>query len=347
MDQPAVVSFSAPHHDPGRTEVLASPVLELAYAFFFLAQHPDSESRRSELPWVDDIYRDAPELPSAISGFWPEPAKHAGLDLFWMSCELGYARDQDPARFLADLPGLPERFLKRLEPPQPDADAHEREMLEHLERRLIALKDGERLERYRALLAQLWAQLEPRWLAEGGLAVEAAREALLKRLEETGDVMAALPPHHFTQFEASAEEIRKARAAGALLVIPLSVAAGGGFNFDVQGFHYLGYGLQSESLFERLKAETEGSANRLKALADPTRLLLLTLIARYEHLAITVSDLAKHLGVSQPTVSGHLKVLREAGLVTADKAGAKTFYRLEREPTKAMLNELSALLKLI
>lgn len=344
MDQPAVLSFSAPHGEPKGLEVLASPALELAYAFFLLAQHPDPEKRRAEFGWVDDVYRRAPELPGAVAAFWGEPAKRAGIDLFWMIAELGYARDRDPRRFVDELPELPEPLLERLGAREAaDEDA---ELSALLAARLRALREPGRAAAYQALLSQLWDELEPRWLAEGAPAVEAAKAELLERFEATGDVMAALPAHHYTQFEASAEKLRAAQAAGTLRVVPLSVAASGGFSFDVDNQHFLGFGLRSERVFSDLKARAERTGGQLKALADPTRLLLLILVARYEQLPITVSDLARQLGVSQPTVSGHLKLLRQAGLVRAEKSGTRTLYRLEKEALRTLLADAGSLLAL-
>jgi len=61
-------------------------------------------------------------------------------------------------------------------------------------------------------------------------------------------------------------------------------------------------------------------------LADPTRLRLLSLISA-EGEACAACDLVEPLGVSQPTVSHHLKVLREAGLVESEKEGRWVYYR--------------------
>lgn len=62
----------------------------------------------------------------------------------------------------------------------------------------------------------------------------------------------------------------------------------------------------------------------LKALADESRLALLQLLAEEEH---TVGDLARQVGLGEPTVSHHLARLREAGLVTLRMAGNQRFYR--------------------
>lgn len=78
-----------------------------------------------------------------------------------------------------------------------------------------------------------------------------------------------------------------------------------------------------------LDAQTaEGLARPLKALADPTRLRLLSIIAAHEGAEACVCDLTEPVGLSQPTVSHHLKVLADAGLVTRDKRGVWAYYTL-------------------
>lgn len=69
-------------------------------------------------------------------------------------------------------------------------------------------------------------------------------------------------------------------------------------------------------------------ALRFKALGDPARLRLLSLIAAHESGTACVCDLTEPLGLSQPTVSHHLKVLREAGLVTSERRGTWVHYSL-------------------
>jgi ArsR family transcriptional regulator len=80
-------------------------------------------------------------------------------------------------------------------------------------------------------------------------------------------------------------------------------------------------------LDEPLGAEEAGMlADWYGVLADPTRLRLLSLIAAAGE-ACAACDLVEPLGVSQPTVSHHLKVLREAGLVASEKRGRWVYYQ--------------------
>jgi ArsR family transcriptional regulator, arsenate/arsenite/antimonite-responsive transcriptional repressor len=81
-------------------------------------------------------------------------------------------------------------------------------------------------------------------------------------------------------------------------------------------------------------------ARLLKALADPTRLRLVSMVAAHEGGEACVCDLTEPLGLTQPTVSHHLKILVDAGIFTRDKRGVWAFYRL----VPAALDALSAIL---
>ncbi|MBB5874369.1 ArsR family transcriptional regulator [Allocatelliglobosispora scoriae] len=65
-----------------------------------------------------------------------------------------------------------------------------------------------------------------------------------------------------------------------------------------------------------------------KALSDPVRLRLLSLIASHAGGEACVCDLTPSFEVSEPTISHHLKVLREAGLVTSERRASWVYYRL-------------------
>ncbi|HVF05714.1 MAG TPA: metalloregulator ArsR/SmtB family transcription factor [Frankiaceae bacterium] len=71
-------------------------------------------------------------------------------------------------------------------------------------------------------------------------------------------------------------------------------------------------------------------ASRLKALADPARLRLLSLILASGDTGGCVCDLTEPVGLAQPTVSHHLKVLHDAGLVTREQRGVWAYYRADR-----------------
>jgi ArsR family transcriptional regulator len=72
-------------------------------------------------------------------------------------------------------------------------------------------------------------------------------------------------------------------------------------------------------------------ARVFKAMGDPVRLRLLSLIASYEGGEACVCDLSDVFELTGPTISHHLKVLREAGLITGDRRGTWIYYRVQPE----------------
>jgi ArsR family transcriptional regulator len=79
------------------------------------------------------------------------------------------------------------------------------------------------------------------------------------------------------------------------------------------------------------KADAEDLAGLLKALADPMRLRLLSFIAAQENGEACVCHVTGPVGLSQPTVSHHLKLLHDAGLLEREKRGTWVYYRVVPE----------------
>ena len=93
---------------------------------------------------------------------------------------------------------------------------------------------------------------------------------------------------------------------------------------------------------EPLTAEQAVDLSRLfKAMADPVRLRLLSLIASHAGGEACVCDLTEAFDLTAPTISHHLKVLRESGLITGERRGTWVYYRVHPE----VLARLSAVLE--
>jgi ArsR family transcriptional regulator, arsenate/arsenite/antimonite-responsive transcriptional repressor len=81
-------------------------------------------------------------------------------------------------------------------------------------------------------------------------------------------------------------------------------------------------------------AAADELAARFKALADPTRVAIVNRLARAEQTC--VCDLTAAFALSQPTISHHLKVLRDAGLVESSRRGTWAYYRVIPETLAAL-----------
>jgi ArsR family transcriptional regulator len=88
-------------------------------------------------------------------------------------------------------------------------------------------------------------------------------------------------------------------------------------------------------------AEARQLATAFKVLGDPARLRILSLIAASAEDELCVCEMVEPLALTQPTVSHHLKVLHEAGLLHREKRGTWAFYRVVPERLAALRDALS------
>ena len=83
-------------------------------------------------------------------------------------------------------------------------------------------------------------------------------------------------------------------------------------------------------------AQAADLARTLKALADPTRLRLVSMVAAHEGREACVCELTEPLGLTQPTISHHLKILVDAGIFSRDKRGVWAYYALRPAALRAL-----------
>jgi ArsR family transcriptional regulator len=86
--------------------------------------------------------------------------------------------------------------------------------------------------------------------------------------------------------------------------------------------------------------ERDQLAAKFKALADPTRVAIVNCLSAADE--VCVCNLTETFDLSQPTISHHLKILREAGLVESSRRGTWAYYRLVPEGIKALREALGA-----
>jgi ArsR family transcriptional regulator, arsenate/arsenite/antimonite-responsive transcriptional repressor len=86
--------------------------------------------------------------------------------------------------------------------------------------------------------------------------------------------------------------------------------------------------------------ESRELAARFKALADPTRVAIVNSLSAADE--VCVCNLTETFDLSQPTISHHLKILREAGLVESTRRGTWAYYRLVPEAIDALRGALGA-----
>ena len=121
------------------------------------------------------------------------------------------------------------------------------------------------------------------------------------------------------------------------VVLAVCALFGKGLYLDLPDFQLIGLGASLGEFGAR--ARTEDLARRIRVLADPTRLAIL------DHLRTgprSVGDIATEFSLAQPTVSAHVKQLREAGLVTATRQGNRLELSVNAEALQALAGDLVA-----
>ena len=88
-------------------------------------------------------------------------------------------------------------------------------------------------------------------------------------------------------------------------------------------------------------AEAEGLATTLKVLADPARIRILSMLATAADGEVCVCDLTEPLQLSQPTVSHHMKQLREAGFIESERRGKWVYHSLVADRLAEVRNALA------
>ena len=183
--------------------------------------------------------------------------------------------------------------------------------------RLKSLRDSvELVESYFNLLSEVWAVVCPWWETT---AIPSLRSAIveIKRKLSSGAYWYDIYPR-CPYFEERLPGVIKRYEAGKPVRIAVCALFGEGLYFEFPDSILFGFGIESAA--DSAKSRVSNAVLPLRALADPTRLAI------FEFLKLgtsTVKDIAESFSLSQPTVSVHVKRLREVGLVDATRQGTQ------------------------
>jgi ArsR family transcriptional regulator len=311
--------------NPARTSVRVVPsaVIELNFGLFAVARGKDHDGQ----DWMRALEADQPGLVERVRMFWGTPSYYEWPEMMVLAWSTGSLFDADCGPFVGRLHAALAKPINV--PPLPTEEDGTEQIVA---RRLAELRESpERRSMYIALLDDLWAAMRPEWETSGyGRALEAVR-ATEARLRDGADLAAVVPGAHISRRERYASLLRSAYDAGELTITPMALTQQGQYIFGVPGMLLVGAGPESARKAEDRRERAERAAARFKVLADPTRLALL---GRIINDPISVTDLAVYFELSQPTVSVHVKMLREAGLLESERKGAQTLYRAREEAVR-------------
>lgn len=283
-------------------------------------------------PAVEEMYRARPDLAAAVRDLW-QPAERLSypgyLELSVLAQRAGILFGTDSHELLAALEGA-----ARAGGPDLPFVAETPDDRVRLRRRLQVLRSSTaRRRRYLEVVGEVWSCLRPDWERHGRPAVEATVAEVRAQLER------GRPWEQFASTECLAVEgVVEAAAGGRVAIVPAWYTHKG-MLVDLPGLVVVGIRVESGAALSR--ARTESLARQLKVVAEPTRLALLDALHREE---MTVTELAGRFSLSQPTVSNHVKVLRDAGLVTESRSGSRRVLSVEPAAVDGMVNGLRDLL---
>ncbi len=196
---------------------------------------------------------------------------------------------------------------------------------------------------YVALQHEMWTAIEPQWLAEGEREARETAAQLELRARSEPDLRKLVTTNSFVHKDQHQPQITAARNRGELYLVPLALGDEGAVYWALPGAVIVGVGSGTPRKQARKRARMEDAAGRFKVVSDPTRLAILNEVMHAGHYnASTVTELASLFALSQPTVSVHMKILREAGLVDTERDGNRVMYRADEAAVRKYIQEAMA-----
>jgi DNA-binding transcriptional ArsR family regulator len=207
-----------------------------------------------------------------------------------------------------------------------------------IRRRLEVLRSSpERRAAYVVLVSELWQAVRDVLTVSGWPAVEAAI-GTRRLIQATGAGWREVARSECDLGPELDECVAALAPGGEVVVVPAYFTHRGLF-IDLPDVVVIG--VRTDTTGAEARARTESLAHRLKAVSDPTRLALVDTLRRGPR---TVTELSVAFGLAQPTVSNHVKVLREAGLVSDARDGTRRTLRVEDATVAELLEALRSFL---
>jgi DNA-binding transcriptional ArsR family regulator len=323
---------------PPRWSVSASAPSELAWVLNLLTQTARyaepalAELEASLLPGVQRLQGPIIERTRQL---W-EDGRPGCTELLYCAHLAGCVLDDDPAKLFSWLrsaaAGAVDGYEPITETPQDQAVIHAR--LQKLR------TDAHARDSYRGILSDVWTLLSPAWDRDGRKVVREACGAWQAKLDTGMPIEELVPPRHpMTRADQPGlEELFTQRFE--LALSPLYFCMSGGHVVDFGDYAHIAVPA-SDLLPIRRARDASFVADRLRVLAEPTRVRILL---QAMSAPAGVMDLARALRISQPTVSGHLKVLREAGLVQPQRRRGRSVFVASRKRIERLLEDARATL---
>jgi DNA-binding transcriptional ArsR family regulator len=276
------------------------------------------------------VFDDRPDLAERVRTFWGDTDEETSLtEVQILAHHAGAFDETDPDALWRAV----ERAVTTV-PIDLDVASESEEDLVLFSDRLRRLKEDPALVRsYLDLLAEVWAPVNDMWQLWLPAMEEAGRH-FVSQYERRTSLDVLITPGCDIFRERLPEIVSDIDGGKPVDFVPC-LFFGSSLYLDFPDLVVIGIGVGAGH--EQARARTESVARRLKAVADPTRLAILHSLASAPS---TVGELATLFRLAQPTVSMHVKVLRQSGLVQSERQGGRL--RLSADPgaVESLLDDL-------
>jgi ArsR family transcriptional regulator, repressor of sdpIR and other operons len=195
-------------------------------------------------------------------------------------------------------------------------------------------KDAKVRLRYVDLLHDIWESIRAEWEGAGRPAVIAAAREWQNKLADGTPYRDLLERSRLWPGRPDLEEIADADAAEGRIVLSPGWFFGDIHVVEIDGSMYLGRGIQPHGDAADQRHVAQHVSNTLKTFAEPTRLAILMWLA---HKPASITEISRHFKLSQPTVSAHIRLLREAGVIEDRPAGRSSVLSVREQKVREVL----------
>jgi DNA-binding transcriptional ArsR family regulator len=276
-------------------------------------------------------FQGRPELAQRVLNFWSDASTCTSFtEMLVLAHHAGAMAETDPDALWAAL----ERAIPTvpLDLPLESEDPDERTV--YLQRLEKLQKSPALVQRYLELFRDVWDPINESWQAALPLLRDtgAHKRAELERGRPFHELLYVKCNNYVARLPIIIDTLED---PGQILLVVPCYYHGKSFYLELPGVTMIGIGVDEHGSLAR--ARTESIARRLKTVADPTRLALLHYLSSRPS---SVSDLAASFGLAQPTVSMHVKLLRETGLVLAERQSGRLQLRADFHAVDTLVSDL-------
>jgi len=316
----------------GRVTATVSLPIELTFALFMLSK-PERTHDRAGSEQLARVREQRPDLVDRVRAFWPQADYPEWGELLLLINQAGALLEDDIERLIARLMAAAEQPVD-----VPDLPTEPPEVRGYIATRLEALRASpDRRARLAAILRDTWQHVVlPGWDGDARTMAEQTAHRIARQLESGTDLTRVVPANHLALREGNRPLLTAALRGGHVYVVPMSVTSSGQCVFGTAEALLISFGPEAGSKVKRRREQAEAAANRFKVLSDPTRVAILS---RVLQMPTSITDLALYFDLSQPTVSVHMKMLREAGLLESTRSGAQTLYTASPEHVRDFVRQ--------